>query len=113
MGRVARYSCWCPKAIATIGPLHPTLASRCIVVRMQRKMGEEECERLKRLDATELRRKCARFVADGAGAGAQSDWVIAAGYIPGVHFGQAGPGVQPGVGGGVAAERGPAVAGAK
>jgi putative DNA primase/helicase len=65
-GRVARYSCWCPKAIATIGPLHPTLASRCIVVRMQRKMGEEECERLKRLDATELQRKCARFVADHA-----------------------------------------------
>jgi putative DNA primase/helicase len=33
---------------------------------MQRKMGDEECERLKRLDATELQRKCARFVADHA-----------------------------------------------
>src|SRR5258708_7434223 len=29
-------------------------------------MGDEECERLKRLDATELQRKCARFVADHA-----------------------------------------------
>ena len=63
-GRVARYSCWCPKAIAAIGHLHPTLASRCIVIRMQRKTAGEECERLKRLEATELRRKCARFVAD-------------------------------------------------
>src|SRR5262249_41058469 len=65
-GRVARYSCWCPKAIATIGPLHPTLASRCIVVQMQRKTGAEECVRLKWLDGTEVRRKCARFVADHA-----------------------------------------------
>jgi hypothetical protein len=63
-GRVARYSCWCPKAIATIGPLHPTLASRCIVIRMQRKLGNEECERLKWLEAGELQRKCARFVLD-------------------------------------------------
>src|SRR6267154_1261530 len=65
-GRVARYSCWCPKAIAAIGHLHPTLASRCIVIRMQRKTEEEECDRLKRLNATELQRKCARFVADHA-----------------------------------------------
>jgi hypothetical protein len=34
---------------------------------MQRKTEEEECERLKRLNATELQRKCARFVADHAG----------------------------------------------
>jgi hypothetical protein len=65
-GRVARYSCWCPKAIAAIGHLHPTLASRCIVIRMQRKAAGEECERLKRLEASELKRKCARFVADHA-----------------------------------------------
>jgi hypothetical protein len=36
-GRVARYSCWCPKAIAGIGRLPATLASRCIVVQMHRK----------------------------------------------------------------------------
>src|SRR5207244_5681468 len=44
-GRVVRYSCWCPKAIAAIGHLHPTLASGCIVMRMHRKMAGEECER--------------------------------------------------------------------
>jgi hypothetical protein len=65
-GRVARYSCWCPKAIAAIGHLHPTLASRCIVIRMHRKTAGEECERLKWLRATDLQRKCARFVADHA-----------------------------------------------
>src|SRR5436190_426993 len=58
----------CPKAIAAIGHLHPTLASRCIVIRMHRKTAGEECERLKRLNATELKRKCARFVADHAEA---------------------------------------------
>lgn len=65
-GRVARYSCWCPKAIAGIGQLPSTLASRCIVVRLHRKMAGEECERLKWLDASEVKRKCARFVADHA-----------------------------------------------
>jgi hypothetical protein len=63
-GRVARYSCWCPKAIAAIGHLHPTLASRCVVIRMHRKTAAEECERLKRLEGAELKRKCARFVAE-------------------------------------------------
>jgi len=63
-GHVERYSTWCPKGIATIGRLEPTLASRCIVFRMHRKTEAEVCERLKRLDATELTRKCARFVAD-------------------------------------------------
>jgi hypothetical protein len=65
-GRVAQYSSWCPKAIAAIGHLHPTLASRCVVIRMQRKTAVEGCERLKWLDGTELKRKCARFVADHA-----------------------------------------------
>ena len=63
-GRVARYSCWCPKAIAGIGRLPATLASRCIVVQMHRKTRHEQCERLSRLDGVELKRKCARFVAD-------------------------------------------------
>ena len=44
--------------------MHPTLASRCIVVRMERKTAREECERLTRVDGQELKRKCARFVAD-------------------------------------------------
>ena len=72
-GRVARYSCWCPKAIAGIGQLHPTLASRCIVVQMHRKTAGEECERLKWLDATELKRKCARFVGEHSEAIAQAE----------------------------------------
>ena len=75
-GRVARYSCWCPKAIAAIGHLHPTLASRCIVLQMQRKTDLEECERLKRLDATELQRKCARFVEDHAAQIASAEPII-------------------------------------
>jgi len=65
-GELVQYSSWCPKAIATIGHLDDTLASRCIVIRMQRKMDGEQCERLKMLKATELKRQCARFVLDHA-----------------------------------------------
>src|SRR5437764_353452 len=62
--RLARFSCWCPKVIATIKHLPETLADRCIVIGMQRKTASEKCERLRSLDGTELRRKCARFVKD-------------------------------------------------
>src|ERR1044071_3491465 len=62
--RLARFSCWCPKVMAAIGRLPDTLADRCIVIRMQRKTMHEQCERLRNLDATDLRRKCARFVLD-------------------------------------------------
>lgn len=65
-GRVAQYSSWCPKAIAAIGRLDPVLASRCIVFTMHRKRKDEQCERLKYLETGELKRKCARFVADHA-----------------------------------------------
>ena len=74
--RLARFSCWCPKAIATIRHLPETLADRCIVIEMHRKTAQEKCERVKDLDGTELRRKCARFVADHAeeiAAGAPGD----------------------------------------
>ncbi len=64
--RLVRFSCWCPKAIAAIGRLPETLADRCIVIRMQRKSAEEVCERLRDLEAAELRRRCARFVRDHA-----------------------------------------------
>lgn len=64
--RLARFSCWCPKAIAAIGHLPETLADRCIVIRMQRKSGTEQCERLRNLEATPLRRQCLRFVTDHA-----------------------------------------------
>ncbi len=59
-----RFSCWCPKVIAAIGRLPDTLADRCIVIRMQRKKAVEQCERLRGLEATDLKRKCLRFVAD-------------------------------------------------
>ena|ERR1051326_1409673 len=60
--RLARFSCWCPKVMAAIGRLPETLADRCIVIRMERKMIDEECERLRNLDAGDLRERCARFV---------------------------------------------------
>ena len=65
---LARFTCWCPKVIASIGRVHETLASRCIVVRMQRKTRDEECERLRFMDATALKRQCARFALDHAEA---------------------------------------------
>ena len=62
--RLERFSCWCPKVMAAIGRLPDSLADRCIVIGMQRKTAQEECERLKNLDGSVLRRKCMRFVND-------------------------------------------------
>jgi len=39
--RLVRFSCFCPKAIASIGHLPETLADRCIPIRMQRKTASE------------------------------------------------------------------------
>jgi hypothetical protein len=58
----AKYSCWCPKVMAAIGRLPDTLADRCIIITMQRKMAGEKCERMRHLNATELRQRCAQFV---------------------------------------------------
>jgi hypothetical protein len=63
-GALRTFSCWCPKVMAAIGRLPETLADRCIVISMQRKKTAEECERLRNLDSSVLRRRCARFVAD-------------------------------------------------
>src|SRR5206468_3040322 len=63
--RLARYSCFGPKAIAQIGRLPRTLADRCIVIPMERKMASEIRKRLIDLDKAvleRLRRQCARFV---------------------------------------------------
>jgi putative DNA primase/helicase len=48
---------------------------RCIVIRMQRKVAGEKCERPRKLETAELNRKCARFVLDNAEAiaGAQPE----------------------------------------
>jgi hypothetical protein len=59
-----RFSCWCPKAIASIGRLPETLMDRCVVINMQRKRWDEKVQRLDQSDAGVLRRKCARFVRD-------------------------------------------------
>jgi hypothetical protein len=63
---ILRFSCWCPKLIARIGALPPTLADRCIVFRLHRKTCEEPCERLRKFDPGDLKRKCLRFVLDHA-----------------------------------------------
>ena len=63
---LGRFSCWCPKVMAAIGRLPETLADRCIVIRMQRKTAKEECERLRNLETTALRRQCARFALDNS-----------------------------------------------
>ena len=52
--------------IAGIEELPETLADRCIVLTMQRKRPGEICERVRKLNADEWRRKCARFVTDNA-----------------------------------------------
>src|SRR6266404_1927681 len=67
-GGVTRFSCWCPKVIATIGRLPDTLADRCILIRIQRKTANEECERLRDVGAATLKRQCARFVLDNSQA---------------------------------------------
>jgi len=54
--------------MCSIGHLPETLADRCIVIRMQRKRMDEECERLRNLDAKVLKQQCARFVIDHAEA---------------------------------------------
>jgi putative DNA primase/helicase len=64
--RLVRFSCWCPKVMAAIGRLPDTLADRCIVIRMQRKTHQEQCERLRNVDTQSLRQQCARFVLDHA-----------------------------------------------
>jgi hypothetical protein len=64
--RLIRFSSWCPKVMAAIGRLPETLADRCIRIRMERKTPGEACERLRNLDADNLRRRCARFVLDHA-----------------------------------------------
>ncbi len=76
--RLVRFSCWCPKVMAAIGRLPETLGDRCIIIRMERKTAEERCDRLRNLDATVLRRKCARFVLDHAAAIATAQPVLPA-----------------------------------
>jgi hypothetical protein len=50
--------------MAAIGRLPDTLSDRCIVIRMQRRTRREPCDRLRSLDAADLKRQCLRFVLD-------------------------------------------------
>ena len=68
----AKYSCWCPKVMAAIGRLPDTLADRCIVITMQRKMPGEKCERMRELHAEDYRKRCADFVREHSEAIAQA-----------------------------------------
>jgi hypothetical protein len=64
--QLASFSVWCPKVISQIGRLPATLADRCIVIRMQRKTADEQCDRLRDIDdhVASLKERCAKFVAD-------------------------------------------------
>lgn len=55
-----------PKAINLIGRLHPTLHDRALVITMRRKLRGEAVVSLHDFDGEELRRQCARWVADNA-----------------------------------------------
>jgi uncharacterized protein DUF3631/DNA primase RepB-like protein len=63
---VAPFSTWAPKAFAGIGKIPPTLVDRSIIIPMKRKLADEYVEHLRNDPNAydELRRKCARWVAD-------------------------------------------------
>jgi putative DNA primase/helicase len=68
--RLARFSCWGPKAISQIGRLPETLRTRCIIIGMQAKTEQEKCQPFEEDEArwSRLRRRCARWVLDHAPA---------------------------------------------
>ena len=68
-----RFSTWCSKAIALIGKLPPTLHDRAIEIPLVRKTASEAVERFMEFDGTDIRRKCARWVADHAGELREAD----------------------------------------
>jgi hypothetical protein len=61
------FSTWCPKVIASIGPLADTLMDRSVQIRMRRKTrGEKVARRPLRdtADLADLRRRCLRWATD-------------------------------------------------
>jgi len=74
-----RFSTWCPKALALIGELPPTLADRSIIIHMKRKATGVELERLRAdsdLGFSGIRRRIARFMMDSGEARLRSDPLI-------------------------------------
>ena len=63
---VKLFSTWCPKAIAHIGRIHSTLEDRSIRICLRRKLKSERVDPLPTKDDAydDIRRRCARFVAD-------------------------------------------------
>jgi putative DNA primase/helicase len=60
------FSTWCPKALAHIGRVHPTILDRAIRIELRRKLKTEKVERIpKGAHAfSDLERQCARWAAD-------------------------------------------------
>lgn len=57
---------WCPKAIALIGKLPPTLHDRAIEIPLVRKTAIEAVARFNGFDGADIPRKCSRWVLDHA-----------------------------------------------
>lgn len=73
------FSTWCPKAIALIGDLPPTLTDRSIRLRLRRKRPDEAVEKVRELRLRELeplRRQAWRWARDHADALAAADPVV-------------------------------------
>lgn len=64
-----RWSTWTPKVFSGIGSLADTIEDRAFIISMRRKKKGETVERLReRVRFEDIRRKCARFVADNTEA---------------------------------------------
>ena len=66
-GDVGQFTTWCPKTIARIGQPKPTILSRSIPIRLERKPKEIKTEKLKsghKLEFEDLRRKISRLAND-------------------------------------------------
>ena len=60
-----RWTTWAPKIFSGIGRLAGTLEDRAIIVNMRRRRNDEIVQRLRyRIRFDDLRRRCARFIAD-------------------------------------------------
>jgi hypothetical protein len=66
--QVVAFVCFCPKVIAGIGSVPPTIADRCITIRMRRKAHGERVERFDRraieAEMLNMQRMCFRWAAD-------------------------------------------------
>lgn len=60
-----RWSTWAPKVFSGIGRIADTIEDRAVIVKMRRKLPSQKTEKLRRrIQFTELRQQCVRFIAD-------------------------------------------------